>query len=136
MIKLSELMWYERLDEELPFWFLNQINIKIENIDEIIAQFDVSANYFIDNCYNYNYIPFPFVDIGKIEKDFLIVLNNRKISEKLNRLPKDQFNHEFGRIFHYGFEHEYWTKYYMQQKKEILITWCKENKIPYIDDVQ
>lgn len=135
MIKLSELMWYERLDEALPFWFLNQINSKIENSDEITARLDVSVNYFINNCYYYNYIPFPFIDIRKIEKDYLVVLNNRQISEHLNRIPENKFGYEFGRIFHCGFEYEHWIEYYKQQKKAILITWCKANKIPYIDDM-
>lgn len=134
MIKISELLWYERLNEKLPFWFINRINLQVENIEEITANLDISINQFISNCYDYNYFPLPAVDSKHIAKDYLVVLNNRQISDYLNRLPDDKFDYEFGRIFHCGFEYEHWIAYYKQQKKTIMIDWCRQNKIPYIDD--
>lgn len=134
MISISELMCYERLDENEPFWFFNQINMQVENIEEITVKFDVSIDFFISNCFYYNYIPLPFVDLIKIEKDYLIILNNKKISDYLHRIPEDKFGYEFGKIFHCGFEYEHWITYYKQQKKLIMIDWCKKNKIPYFDD--
>ncbi len=136
MIKLSDLLRYERLNEKNPYWFLNQISLQVENIEEITVNFDISVDYFIRNCFYYNYVPLPFIDLRKIEKDFLIVLNNKKISDYLNRIPEDMFEYEFGKIFHCGFEYDHWVAYYKQQKKSIMIDWCKQNKIPYIDDIQ
>ena len=135
MIFISELMCYERLDEDIPFWFFNQINFQVESIEEITVNFDVSIDFFIRNCFYYNYVPLPFIDLRKIEKDYLVILNNKKIADYLNRMPNDKFGYEFGKIFHCGFEHDHWVAYYKQQKKSIMIDWCKQNKIPYVDDL-
>lgn len=136
MVRISDLMWYERLGENAPYWFLNLVKYEAETIDDIIAALDVTADYFRAYYYDYDYLPFPVVDYKNIAKDYLVVLNNRKVSDYLKRLPEDKFGSEFERIFHCGFEHDHWWDYFRQRKREILIRWCKENKIPYVDEVK
>ena len=132
MLKINELLWYERLDESSPYWFVNTVTYEIENIEKIIPQLDISEEYFITFCYDYDYLAFPVVDSNKIAKDFLVIFNNRKVSEYFNRLDDKDFSSEFGRIFHYGPAHDWWISYFYERKKEIFIKWCKENRIPYM----
>ena len=134
MIKIKELIWYERLNEAHAYWFINNVNYEIANIDEITENLDVSVDYFITNCYFYDYVPLPVVDYCEIANDYLAVLNNRQVSDYLKRLPKDEFCREFEKIFHCGFAQDHWKEYFYKRKSEILINWCKENKIPYIDN--
>lgn len=134
MVKIRDLIWYERLNEDKPYWFVNCVNYEIANIEEIPEKLDITEDYFITYCYDYDYVPLPVVDLRKIEKDYLVVLNNRQVSDYLKKLPEDEFGREFERIFHCGLEHDHWMEYFYKRKSEILINWCKENKIPYIDD--
>lgn len=134
MVKIRDLIWYERLNKDKPYWFINSVNYEIVNIAEILEKLDIDDNYFITYCYDYDYVPLPVVDYGEIAKDYLVVLNDRQVSDYLKRLPEDEFGREFERIFHCGFAHEHWMEYFCTRKSEILINWCKENKIPYIND--
>ena len=47
MIRISSLLCYERLDERTPYWFINQVNLQIQNIDVIIINLNVSSNHFV-----------------------------------------------------------------------------------------
>lgn len=132
MLKINDLKWYERLAESSPYWFVNTVTYEIENIETIISELGISEDYFVTYCYDYDYLAFPVVDRIKIAKDFLVIFNSRKVSEYLDRLDDNEFASEFGRIFHYGPGYDWWTSYFYQCKKDILVNWCKENKIPYM----
>ena len=70
MVKIRDLIWYERLNEDKPYWFINSVNYEIVNIAEILEKLDIDDNYFITYCYDYDYVPLPVVDYGEIAKEY------------------------------------------------------------------
>ncbi|MCD7827462.1 MAG: hypothetical protein LUG85_02865 [Clostridiales bacterium] len=136
MIYISELIGYEQNDLNAPYWFLNRVSFNIENINDILSNLDISIKSFLCNTDYYDYTALPYVDLYEVEKAYLEVLNNKLVTNKLIRLPREEFENEFSEIFEHElggtYEYCHWRDFYKQYKIRTLVEWCRENKLPYI----
>lgn len=136
MVKISDLVHCEYTGYmDYPYWFLNLKSDEVEHLDNILNILDVSKDHFLSYSYDYEYIALPYIDLREIFEAYLILLNNRQIINHYKYLSEDEFVSEYRLFFHIGTEHERWIDYYESCKRDIVIKWCKDNKIHYINDI-
>ena len=132
-IDLKELKHYIGCNQYNIF-FYNTVNEKICNIGDIVSALSVSKKEFIENCFYYDYIPLPSLNISDAFDNFISSLNNKKLSMHFRDVDKNnilEYWLQFDEFFHVGFERRLWNEYYADYVHKKAITWCDEYCIRY-----
>lgn len=130
-IKLKDLEYYIGCNQENR-WFFCTISNEIENIKDIVSKLSINEKDFTDNCFYYEYIPLPSLEITIAFDDFISTLNNKKVSAYFKDTDKSDAKEywlKFDKIFHTGFERRLWDEYYDKYVHSKAVSWCKEYNI-------
>ncbi len=132
-IDFKELKYFIGCNQDNSYYY-DIIHNKICDIDDIASELSVDKSEFADNCFYYNCIPLPCLDISDAFDNFITSLNNKKISEYFKDIDKcDALNYwlKFDKIFHVGFERRLWDEYYDNYVHKKAVDWCKDYSIRY-----
>lgn len=136
-VSISEIISYcysYKSNEECEFYF-DLKELQVYSREQLKNDFGYDDSLLDDEYilrYSYNIIPMFYVIENEKIKEFLLLENNRKITERLEKMSQSEAEGLFQTMFDYnwGFGHR-WAKYIKKYKIDSAIEWCKENNIPY-----
>lgn len=134
-IRLSDVARYCKCCNHECNYYFNTRSLEFERTDEITKKLGVEKNYFQIYYYDYDYIPLPVVDEESIIRTFISELNNKKLSRYFDSIDDENLWISFDKLFPCGMERRSWNEYYKKYLKNIALSWCDNNHIPYVNDM-
>ncbi len=132
-IDLKELEYYIGCNQNDEFYY-STIDCKIYNIESIISDLSIDKKDFVENCFYYDYIPLPILDIANGFDGFINSLNDKrtlKYFSDVNKRDPLEYWLKFNAMFHTGFEKRLWDEYYDNYVHEKAINWCVDYNVSY-----